>query len=73
MILRAEGKPQMKRFKPLKFPKMINLHRNTENAKMGLKRASSWMFCFIPHLHKILKRMGQGATPRPISIYKNNI
>ena len=32
---------------------------------MGLKRASSWAFCFIPYPHKILKRMGQGAAQCP--------
>lgn len=40
MILRAEGKPQMKRFKPLKFPKMINYTQEyrkcQDEAKKGL-------------------------------------
>lgn len=40
MNLRAEGKPQMKRFKPLKFPKMINYTQKyrkcQDGAKMGL-------------------------------------
>lgn len=40
MTLRAEGKPQMKRFKPLKFPKMINYTQEyrkcQDEAKNGL-------------------------------------
>lgn len=40
MILRAEAKPKMKRFQPLKFPKMINYTQEyrkcQDEAKNGL-------------------------------------
>lgn len=38
MILRAEGKPQMKRFKPLKFPKMINYTQEYRKCQDGAKK-----------------------------------
>lgn len=38
MILRAEGKPQMKRFKPLKFPKMINCTQEYRKCQDGAKK-----------------------------------
>lgn len=37
MILRAEGKPQMKRFKPLKFSKMINYTQEYRKCQDGAK------------------------------------
>lgn len=37
MILRAEGKPQMRRFKPLKFPKMINYTQEYRKCQDGAK------------------------------------
>lgn len=37
MILRAEGKPQMKRFKPLKFPEMINYTQKYRKCQDGAK------------------------------------
>lgn len=48
MTLRAEGKPQMKRFKPLKFPKMINYTQEYRKCQDEAKMALSWAFCFIP-------------------------
>lgn len=38
MILRAEGKPQMKRFKPFKFPKMINYTQKYRKCQDGAKK-----------------------------------
>lgn len=38
MTLRAEGKPQMKRFKPLKFPKMINYTQKYKKCQDGAKK-----------------------------------
>ena len=38
MILRAEGKPQMRRFKPLKFPKMINYTQKYRKCQDGAKK-----------------------------------
>lgn len=38
MNLRAEGKPQMKRFKPLKFPKMINYTQKYRKCQDGAKK-----------------------------------
>lgn len=38
MTLRAEGKPQMKRFKPLKFPKMINYTQKYRKWQDGAKK-----------------------------------
>lgn len=38
MILRAEGKPQMKRFKPLKIPKMINYTQKHRKCQDGAKK-----------------------------------
>lgn len=38
MILRAEGKHQMKRFKPLKFPKMINCTQRYRKCQDGAKK-----------------------------------
>lgn len=38
MNLRAEGKPQMKRFKPLKFPKMINCTQEYRKCQDGAKK-----------------------------------
>ena len=38
MNLRAEGKPQMKRFKPLNFPKMINYTQEYRKCQDGAKK-----------------------------------
>lgn len=38
MILRAEGKPQMRRFKPLKIPKMINYTQEYRKCQDGAKK-----------------------------------
>lgn len=38
MNLRAEGKPQMRRFKPLKFPKMINYTQKYRKCQDGAKK-----------------------------------
>lgn len=46
MILRAEGKPQMKRFKPLKFPKMINYTQKYRKCQDGAKKG--------PHLGRFV-------------------
>ena len=48
MILRAEGKPQMKRFKPLKFPKMINYTQKYRKCQDGAKKCLILDFLFYP-------------------------